>query len=163
MKKVLIVLPTMLLMTSCMQTELVEEPVPAVERIVPAVEVSYTEPVIEVVEEIAPAPIEYRVTGYCSCEKCCGKWSLNRPLDENGNEIVYGASGAVLESGVSSGGTLPFGTQVELEGYGTVVVQDRGADWLTDKFGENWIDIYFSSHEEAKEFGLQYLNGVIVE
>ncbi len=28
---------------------------------------------------------EFRLTAYCSCEKCCDGWAKNRPLDKNGN------------------------------------------------------------------------------
>lgn len=121
-------------------------------------------PIVEEVEEIEEIEnIIYRVTAYCACEKCCGKWALNRPLDEHGNPIVYGAAGEVLTSGVSVASPLPFGTQIELDGYGIVVVQDRTAKWVVEKYGENIIDIYFDSHEEAWNWGCQYIEGVIVE
>ena len=96
---------------------------------------------------------EYRITAYCACEICCGEWALNRP-----NGIVYGAAGVELEAGVSCASPLPFGTVVEIEGLGEYVVQDRTAQWVVDKYGENLIDIYFDDHEAAKEFGLQYHN-----
>ena len=35
----------------------------------------------------------FDLTAYCSCEKCCGIWAKNRPMDENGEQIVLGASG----------------------------------------------------------------------
>jgi len=95
----------------------------------------------------------YRITAYCSCEKCCGKWAENRP-----NGIVYGASGEELVAGVSCASTLPFGTVIEIEGLGEYTVQDRTASWVVEKYGENLIDIYFDDHEAACEFGLQYLN-----
>lgn len=124
-------------------------------------------PIVEEVEEIEEIEevekIIYRVTAYCACEKCCGKWALNRPLDENGNPIVYGAAGEVLISGVSVASPLPFGTQIELDGYGTVMVHDRTSKWVVEKYGENIIDIYFDSHEEAWNWGCQYIEGVIVE
>lgn len=96
---------------------------------------------------------EYRITAYCACEKCCGEWALNRP-----NGIVYGAAGVELTAGVSCASPLPFGTVVEIEGLGEYIVQDRTAQWVVDKYGENLIDIYFSNHEAACEFGLQYHN-----
>ncbi|MCM1220253.1 MAG: 3D domain-containing protein [Lachnospiraceae bacterium] len=95
----------------------------------------------------------YRVTAYCACEKCCGKWALNRP-----NGIVYGAAGIELTSGVSCAAPLPFGTVLEIEGYGEVVVQDRMATWVIEKYGNNCVDIYFDTHEAACNFALQYLN-----
>lgn len=126
-------------------------------------------PVVEIVEyefpeviEEAPTIITYRVTAYCACAKCCGKWANDRPLDENGDPIVIGAGGVELVSGYSCAGTLPFGTKVELEGYGVVEVQDRFASWIVDKHGENILDLFINDHEKAWEFGVKYLEGVIV-
>lgn len=115
----------------------------------------------EIVEK-APTTVTYRVTAYCACERCCGEWALKRPKDENGNPIVYGAAGVELVSGFSGAGTLPFGTRVELNGYGIVEVQDRFANWIVDKYGENIIDIYFDDHDTAWNFGEKYLEGTIV-
>lgn len=95
----------------------------------------------------------FRVTAYCSCEKCCGEWAKNRP-----NGIVYGAAGVELKAGVSCASPLPLGTVVEVEGLGEYIVQDRPAQWVIDKYGENQIDIYFDSHEAASAFGLKQLN-----
>ena len=103
-----------------------------------------------------PEPVllgTYRITAYCSCEKCCGEWAKNRP-----DGIVYGASGEELVAGVSCASPLPFGTVVEIEGLGEYVVQDRTAAWVVEKYGEQQIDIYFDNHEAACEFGLKYLN-----
>lgn len=80
--------------------------------------------VVEEVEEIEETSDvrNFRVTAYCSCPKCCGEWAYGRDKDENGDEIVLGASGQRLVSGVSAAGTLPFGTKVNLDGFGTVVI-----------------------------------------
>lgn len=112
----------------------------------------YVEPEEEPEPELEPLG-EYRITAYCACEKCCGEWALNRP-----NGIVYGAAGVELTAGVSCASPLPFGTVVEIEGLGEYIVQDRTAQWVVDKHGENLIDIYFDDHEAALEFGLQYHN-----
>lgn len=95
----------------------------------------------------------FRVTAYCACEKCCGKWSLNRP-----DGVVYGAEGTVLQPGVSCASTLPFGTILEIDDYGVVVVQDRIAKWVTREYGDNCIDIYLDSHDDACSFGLKYMS-----
>lgn len=105
--------------------------------------------------------ITFRVTAYCACSKCCGSYANNRPKDEAGNPIVVGAAGTQLVSGVSCASPLPFGTQISLDGYGTVVVQDRTAQWVVNKHGTYIADIYFSDHETARQFGLQYIEGVI--
>ena len=135
------------------------EPVPIAFNPEPKVEPD----VIEVVEVSEPKDIiTFRVTAYCSCKKCCGKWALNRPVDENGDEIVYGAAGEVLTSGVSCASPLPFGTIIELSGYGTVTVQDRFAEWVVEEYGENIIDIYFSDHETAKQWEVKMIEGEVI-
>lgn len=95
----------------------------------------------------------FRITAYCSCKKCCGKWADNRP-----NGIVYGASGKELKAGVSVASPLPFNTKLYIDGLGEYVVQDRTATWVVEKYGEGIIDIYFDSHEEASKFGLKHLD-----
>ena len=96
----------------------------------------------------------YRITAYCSCEICCGEWAKNRP-----GGIVYGAAMTELKPGVSCAApSLPFGTEITVEGLGDFVVQDRPSQWVVDRFGDEQIDIYFSSHEAAEAFGLKYLN-----
>lgn len=100
-----------------------------------------------------PPPTEtYRVTAYCSCEICCGEYAKNRP-----NGIVYGASGEELKAGYSIAAShdLSFNTKVIIEGH-TFEVQDRLATWVTDKYGL-CIDIYFTDHERARQFGVKYL------
>jgi 3D (Asp-Asp-Asp) domain-containing protein len=123
-----------------------EEPVEAVEVIEPIDS-------IEVIEDEKEYLAEFRITAYCSCKKCCGKWADNRP-----NGIVYGASGAELKAGVSVASFLPFGTEIYIDGLGEYVVQDRPAEWVFDKYGKNVVDVYFDNHEEACKFGLKYLD-----
>jgi 3D (Asp-Asp-Asp) domain-containing protein len=96
---------------------------------------------------------EFKLTAYCSCEQCCGIWALNRPLDENGNEIIYGASGERLIAGVSIAVdpyVIPYGTEVIINGH-TYIAHDTGG-----AINGNRIDVYFDSHQDAWNFGLQY-------
>lgn len=95
----------------------------------------------------------FRLTAYCSCSTCCGQWAKNRPVDRNGNEIVYGASGAVLKAGVSIAvdpEVIRFGTKVEINGH-TYTAQDTGKH-----IKGNRIDVYFTDHQKAREFGIKY-------
>lgn len=108
-----------------------------------------------IVEE--PAPLislgEFRLTAYCSCEECCGIWAECRPVDEDGNEIVIGDSGEVLEAGKSIAvdpEVIPYGTRVYIYGH-EYIAQDCG-----EAIKGNRIDIYFESHEETVEFGIRY-------
>ena len=83
---------------------------------------------------------EYKLTAYCSCEKCCGKWSqFNRT-----------ASGTVPQQGRTVAcNSLDFGTEIIINGE-KYIVEDTG------NMGNNIIDIYFNSHEAALIFGVQY-------
>lgn len=138
--------------------------------VVTSIEPLESEEIVESVESVEDQgseledieTITFRVTAYCSCEICCGKWALNRPLDENGNEIVYGAAQIPLRSGVSCASPLPFGTEIDLGELGVVVVEDRTADWVVEKHGQYIIDLYFTDHETASAFGVKYVEGVIL-
>ena len=107
-----------------------------------------------VVSEIKKESLgEFKLTAYCSCEKCCGKWALNRPKDENGKDIVYGSTGAILVAGTSIAvdpSVIPYGSQVEINGH-TYIAQDTGG-----AIKGNRIDVYFDSHQDALNFGVQY-------
>ena len=108
-----------------------------------------------------------RITAYCSCERCCGQWASNRPLDENGDPIVYGSSGEELIPGVSVACSLPYGTKIQIDGLpGTYIVQDRTAEWVQDKYNGMTVDIYMDSHEACYDLlaGLpEWMDVYIVE
>lgn len=108
----------------------------------------------QIVTESEPTPSEesewqtFTATAYCSCKKCCGKWALNRP-----NGLVYTASGAIAEEGVTVAADwsiLPAGTKIEIKGLGERIVQDRGGAITGNK-----IDLFFNSHQDALDFGVQ--------
>lgn len=95
----------------------------------------------------------FKLTAYCSCEKCCGKYAKNRPVDEYGNPIVYGSSGNVLEAGVSIAvdtKMIPYETKVVINGHEYIAHDTGGA------IKGNKIDIYFDNHQAALDFGVQY-------
>ena len=119
--------------------------------------------VIEVAAEHEPELIslgEFRLTAYCSCEKCCGIWAENRPVDADGNEIVIGAAGDALTAGYSvavDSDLIPYGTVILIDGK-EYEAQDSGGA-IKDKR----IDVYLNSHTEALEFGVQYAEIFISE
>ena len=121
--------------------------------------VQEVEPITTKPEEIEPIYLgNYRITAYCACKKCCGAWAENRP-----NGIVKGAMGVELTPGYSVASPLAFGTKLYIEGYGDVVVQDRTASWVVDKYNGEIIDICFDSHEEALNFGVRYADVYKIE
>lgn len=116
--------------------------------------------------DVAPEPIihepvvsaelkplgEFELTAFCPCERCCGVWALMRPLDENGEPIIYTASGELAEAGVTVAvdpDVIPLGTEICIEGLGVFKAQDTGA------FMGRVVDIFFSDHQAALEFGRQ--------
>lgn len=108
-----------------------------------------------------------RITAFCACSVCCGEWANNRPLDENGDPIVYGASGKELTPGVSVACSLPYGTKIQIDGLpGNYIVQDRTAEWIQDKYNGMTVDIYMDSHEACYDLlaGLpEWMDVYIVE
>lgn len=96
---------------------------------------------------------KFRITAYCSCPICCEEYAYNRPTDDSGKSIVYGASGERLVQGVSVAADtsiLPFGTEILIDGH-TYVVQDIGG-----AIQGNRIDVYFEKHSDALAFGVKY-------
>ena len=88
----------------------------------------------------------FKITAYCSCHKCCNK------IDG------ITASGLPARDGYVACNWLPFGTKVNIEGMGVYSVQDRGARSLfgSKKNHIKHLDVWFPSHKEARNFGVQY-------
>ena len=91
----------------------------------------------------------YKVTAYCSCEICCGKWSKVYPRRT--------ANGHIVKPGdkfVAAPVEMPFGTRLIIPGYSDkpVPVLDRGGAIIGQR-----IDVYFDNHQAALNFGVQYL------
>lgn len=96
---------------------------------------------------------EFELTAYCSCYKCCGEYALNRPIDENGNEIVLGSIGQRLYQGVSIAvdpNVIPYGSKVLINGKEYIAHDCGGA------IKQNRIDVYFNNHSDARVFGRQW-------
>ena len=92
--------------------------------------------------------VQMRVTAYCPCSKCCGKYS---------DGIT--ASGHTIQPGdcfVAADKKHPFGTEMIIAGYNDgkpVKVLDRGG-----AINENRLDVFFDSHQKALEWGVRYLD-----
>ena len=97
---------------------------------------------------------KFKITVYCACRKCCGKYADNRPLDENGNPIVYGAHGRVLVpqySIATDPRVIPSGTKVIING------KVYRADDTGGAVKGNVIDVYCGTdHSEALKLASQY-------
>ena len=84
------------------------------------------------------------VTAYCGCEKCCGQYA---------DGIT--ASGYKIQAGdklIAAPPSFQFGTVLHIPGYGRASVKDRGG-----AIQGNRLDVYFSTHQEALNWGRQKL------
>lgn len=105
---------------------------------------------IEVVEEVGEQKIDWQtfeVSFYCSCALCCG------------SETGVTASGVGVQEGrtIAAPSSIPFGTEVYIEGLGSYVVEDRGG-YIKNTYDENGnliirVDVYVDSHQKALENG----------
>lgn len=115
------------------------------------VEVNIERPIIRVCEpteeknEVEPAPkyTEMKVvaTAYCPCKKCCGK---------SDGITATGIKAKANHTVAADPNILPYGTELLFD-CNTWVVEDCGGAIK----GENRIDIFFETHEEAVNFGVQ--------
>ena len=89
--------------------------------------------------ERAPALQSVTVTGYCSCPKCCGAGA---------NGLTATGTKAQLGTISADPSVFPFGTQLDVPGYGEGVVEDTGS-----RVKGYCIDVWFPTHAEAKAWG----------
>lgn len=85
------------------------------------------------------------VTAYCPCDKCCGKYGWGYTT-ASGHKIKHG------DKFVAASKSVPFGTMIDIPGYGKVPVLDRGG-----AIRGNRLDVYFPTHKEALNWGKQTL------
>lgn len=148
-QKLLLVTITVSITILCAVIPIKEEQcVDTTSTIVPIIEDE--EPVSDVVSDVVEVeevePITFKVTAYCPCKKCSDNWGR---MTATGVLAVAGRTIAVDPT------VIPYGTKVTINGN-TYVAEDCGG-----AVKGNTIDIYFDSHQETVEFGVQYLEGVV--
>jgi len=108
-----------------------------------------------------PEVVSMETTGYCKCGKCCG-WKRNwkfQPVvaagPQKGKPKAVGitATGSKADWGTIAADTryYPFGTIMQIPGYGWGRVEDIGGG-----IKGMHIDLYFPSHREALEWGREW-------
>lgn len=108
---------------------------------------SVTKPQIDenaVVDVSSPVNMgEFKITAYCPCKSCSGEW---------GRQTSTGAIATEGRTVAVDPSVIPYGS--------TVII--NGAEYVAEDCGGlikgNKIDIYFESHKEAKQFGVQKAN-----
>ena len=83
----------------------------------------------------------FRLSFYCSCEKCCGAQSTG--LTKSGTTVTEGRTIAVDPK------VNPLGSRVYIDGYGVFIAEDVGS-----AIKENKIDIAVGNHEQALKLGI---------
>ena len=84
----------------------------------------------------------FKLTAYCPCPKCCGEWADG--VTYTGTEATAGRTIAVDPT------VIPLGTTVHINGQAYTAEDIGGA------IKGNRIDVYFPTHTEALQFGVQY-------
>jgi len=102
------------------------------------------------------------LTGYCNCGKCCSwhrTWlGLGSPVIDAGphrgdpKKVGYTSNGTEARHGTIAADTsrYPYGTIVEIPGYGMGRVDDTGSAIKGDH-----MDLWFPDHEQAMRWGKQ--------
>ena len=84
----------------------------------------------------------WKITAYCPCEKCCGRFADG-----------YTASGAKAEGQlIAAPKEIPYHTWIDVPGYGMAEVLDRGGSIKGRR-----LDVFFPTHQEALNWGVKYL------
>lgn len=99
------------------------------------------------VENVTNHSAVFKVTHYCGCSKCCGKYS-------GGSEsVAYGASGKRLEALVS------VAVDPSVIPLGTVLYDDEGRLYRAEDTGSgvkgHHIDLFVGDHQEAIDMGVR--------
>ena len=106
------------------------------------------------VEIVEPAPkqetvqMEVLATAYCGCVQCCGKSDC---ITATGTRATEGRTIAADPR------VIPYGTHVLIDGHEYIVEDCGGA------INGNRIDIYFESHADALQFGVQTVTVEILQ
>jgi len=110
------------------------------------------------------------VTGYCNCGRCCSwryKWFFfGEPVYAYGKmkgkpkKVGMTSSGKKARHGTVAAdlSVLPYGTKLNIPGYGCGVVEDVGG-----AIKGRHIDVWFPTHTQARLWGRRYLKITRVE
>ena len=85
---------------------------------------------------------KFKLTAYCNCKKCCGKWS--------GGPTASGKMPKAGRTIAVDPKVIPLGSKVVINGK-TYTAEDTGSAIKNKR-----IDVYFNSHQAALNFGVQY-------
>ncbi len=88
---------------------------------------------------------KFKITAYCSCRKCTGSNSVHKKTF-TGTSPVAGRTLSVDPK------IIPLGSRVSINGH-DYIAEDTGS-----AINGYVVDMYFNSHQEALNFGVQYMD-----
>lgn len=113
---------------------------------------------VEVIKEVAPFKLKdlglFKITAYCPCSICCGEWT-----DAYASKITSLGAGAYEGVTVAVDPKLiPYGTKLYTDDFGVRIATDCGG-----AIKGNRLDLFFSTHEKALEYGVKYMHLYAIE
>jgi len=100
-----------------------------------------------------PQTVTAKVTGYCPCAKCCGKWAAG-----GANRLTAGGRAITAPNGAAVPKSIAYGAKIRLPDGTTLIADDTGGAMRQSwERGVLHIDRRFSTHREALGWGVQTL------
>ncbi len=109
--------------------------------------------------------IRMKVTAYCPCSICCGKWADG--VTASGHQIQLG------DKLIAAPKRFRFWTLMYVPGYSGVSTKGcnygevaRQLIYVKDRGGAikgNHIDVFFPTHQEALNWGVKYLDVIVYD
>lgn len=113
----------------------------------------------ETVESVADIPGQeevelvslgtFRISHYCNCRRCCGKWAYGKTYSG-----TYPEEGRTIATDKK---LIPMGTKVVIDGI-TYTAEDTGSGIYGNR-----IDVYCESHQDALNRGIKYREVFLVK
>lgn len=88
----------------------------------------------------------FRVTHYCGCNKCCGKWSQGSESETIG---AYGVKLTPYHSIAVDPSIIPLGTVLHDDSGNWYIAEDTGS-----AIKGNRVDLFVGNHEQALSMGV---------
>ena len=107
-------------------------------------------PVLELIKPYTLLTVS--ITAYCPCPSCCGIWSAQHESRIGTDYVQKTSSGTIPTAGrtiATDPSVIPAGSKVVIDGH-TYIAEDTGGG-----IKGNRIDIYFDTHQEALNWGVQ--------
>jgi len=95
--------------------------------------------------------VKMKITAYCPCRKCCGEFADG--FTSIGRD-AWKTLGVAADPKL-----LPYGTKLDIPGVGIRTIDDTGGAMRQSAKKGIWhIDVRFHNHNEALQFGVQWLD-----